>query len=499
MKRKWLLTLLVLVLGMGSAAAQEPATHNSVTAYLQTLLTEPVDSINLHVDRLIDSVGRQQPELQSKVAGIVFDYFSTSPVMGHEAVAVHIADEWFLNQRLKLESESLYPILYTFAEFNRSSLVGKDAPALQMQSIDSIPVEIRNLTTPLKVLFFYDTECSTCRKETPLLADLARNYHGTPLSLVAIYTQGDRTAWEAYVQEWFSGIDNPDVQLIHLWDPEAETGFHKKYAVLSTPMLFLLDEQNVIMGRGLDSEALTQMLGMENALVMQYKNLFDHVFGAFYPLTIENVEGIADALADRTKEDRKLYAEVMFNLYNYLRNSDNFAQQQGALYVAEKYIVTEPDEWSPEFLERTVYALAQARLNPAGQKATQLFLQKKCGKTVPMYNNKHWYTLVLFHLIDCHECQKEIAELQRLNPELYDLDIQVVLVYVGKDQENWKKFVRRQQPSRWTFLNDFKDQSNMRMLYDLDYVPHLYLLDRNGTVVAKDIRASELKDLLKLL
>ena len=501
MKRILVITAaaLLLVLGMRSAAAQESNTHTSVTAYLQTLLAEPVDSINLHVDRLIDSVGRQQPELQSKVAGIAFDYFSTSPVMGHEAVAVHIADEWFLNNRLKLENESLYPILYTFAEFNRSSLVGKDAPALQMQGIDSIPVQIRDITTPLKVLFFYDTECSTCRKETPLLADLARSYHGAPLTLIAIYTQSDRAAWEAYVREWFGDIDNPDVQVIHLWDPEAETGFHQKYAVLSTPMMFLLDEQNVIIGRGLDSEALAQMLGLQNAQVLQYKNLFDNIFGVFNPLTLDNVEGIADALAARAGDNRKLYVEVMLNLFNYLRNSDSFVQQQGALYVAEKYIAAEPDYWSPEFLERTVYALAKARLNPAGQKATQLYLQKKCGKTVPMYNNKHWYTLVFFHLIDCQQCQKELAEIKRLNPQLYDLDIQVVLVYVGKDQENWKKFVRRQQPIRWTFLNDFKDQSNMRMLYDLDYVPHLYLLDKNGIVVAKDIRTNELEALLQLL
>ena len=496
---KRILAIVLLLLGLGSAAAQESNTHASVTSYLQTLLAEPVDSINLAVDRLIDSVGRQQPELQSKVAGIVFDFFSTSPVMGHEAVAVHIADDWFLNQRLKLENESLYPLLYTFAEFNRSSLVGKDAPSLLMQSIDSLPVEIRDIASPLKVLFFYDTECSTCRKETPLLADLARNYHGEALTLFAIYTQSDRAAWEAYVQEWFGDIDNPDVQVIHLWDPEAETGFHKKYGVLSTPMTFLLDEQNVIIGRGLDSEALAQMLGTQNTLVLQYKNLFDNIFGSFNPLTIENVERIADALAERTKPDRKLYAEVILNLFNYLRRSDNYAQQQGALYVAEKYIAAEPDCWSPEFLERTVYALAQARLNPAGAKATQLYLQKKCGKTVPLYNNKHFYTLVFFHLIDCQQCQKELAALKKMSPDFYDLDIRVVLVYVGQDQDNWKQFVRKQQPSRWTFLNDFKNTSNMRMLYDLDYVPHLYLLDQNGLVVAKDIHASELHELLKLL
>ena len=496
-----ILASLILMLGLWTAAAQEPVptTHTSVTAYLQTLLTEPVDTINLRVDRLIDSVGRQQPELQATVAGIAFDYFTDSPVMGHEAVAVHIADNWFLNHRLKLENESLYPIIYTFAEFNRSSLVGAPAPSLQLQAIDSIPVEVRDAPSTYKVLFFYDTECSTCRREAPLLADLIRNYQGAPLTFFAIYTQDNRAAWEAFVAETFADIANPAVEVVHAWDPEAASGFHKKYGVLSTPMLFLLDSQNTIIGRGLDSDALAQLLQVQQTQTMQYRHLFDSIFNNFDPLSIENVEGIADAFADRTRTNPQLYAEVFLELFNYLRSSDNFAKQQGALYVAEKYIAAEPDHWSPEFLERTVYALAQARLNPVGSKATQLYLQKKCGKTVPMYNNKHWYTLVFFHLLDCQQCQREMAQLMAMNADFYDLDIRVVMVYVGQNQDAWKKYVRKQQPSRWTFLNDFKNTSNMRMLYDLDYVPHLYLLDQQGTVVAKDIRATELLELLPLL
>ena len=489
--------IIALLLGFWTANAQETfTTHSSVTNYLQTLLEKPVGAINQDVDRLIDSVGIQHPELQSKVAGIAFDFFTDSPVMGHEAVAVHIADNWFLNDRLKLENESLYPLIRTYVEFNRSSLVGCDAPALSLLTIDSLRVEVREAETPYKVLFFYDTECSTCRREAPLLADLARNYQGEPLTLFAIYTQSNRDAWEAYVREVFADIDNPAVTVVHLWDPEAETGYHQKYAVLSTPMLFLLDNQNSILGRRLDAEALAQMLDIENSQALQYKQLFDNVFNTFEPLTAEDVEGIIDTFAEKTHNNKRLFCEVLINLFNYLRTSDRFAKQQGALYLAEKYIAMEPDYWSPEFLDRTLHALAKAHLNQAGTKATQLYLQKKCGKTKPMINNKHWYTLIFFHLIDCEQCQREIAELQLLKPEMYDMDMQVVLVYVGEDQQKWKQFVRDQRPSRWTFLNDFKHTSNMRMLYDLEYVPHLYLLDAEGVIIAKDIHVSELKELL---
>ena len=491
-----ILLIFLAFLAFVTTRAQE---HASVTAYLQTLLEEPVDTIDLRVDRLIDSVGRQHPDLQSKVAGIAFDFFTASPIMGHEAVAIHIADNWFLNHRLKLENEALYPVIYIYDDFNRSSLIGCPAPELEMEDIHDIPVRVREAGSTYNVLFFYDTECSTCRREAPLLADLARNYHGESLTLFAIYTQGDRQAWEKYIQETFSGIDNPDVNVIHLWDPEAATGFHKKYAVLSTPMMFLTDSQNTIIGRGLDCEALARMLDIQNTQTLQYKRLLDNVFDQFKPLTYQHVEGIIDAFHERTASNPQMHTELFLQLYNYLRTSDSFPKQQGALYLAEKYIAADPDSWSPEFLNRTIHALAQAKLNPVGEYATNLVLQNKRGRAKLMIDGKHYCTLVLFHLIDCRQCQQEIAELKRLKPQLYDADIQVVLVYVGEDQENWRKFVRKEGLCRWQFLNDFAGTSQMRQLYDLEYVPHLYLLDEFGVVIAKDIRVSELKELLPLL
>lgn len=502
MRVRYFLAILLLSGSLSGAAAQDAQdtlrTHASVTAYLQSLIEQPVGAINRDVDRLIDSIGTQQPELQSKVAGIAFDFFTDSPVMGHEAVAVHIADNWFLNGRLKLENENLYPILYTYAEFNRSSLVGCDAPALLMEDAEGNPVDVRSVAAPYKILFFYDTECSTCRKEAPLLADLARNYHGEPITLFAIYTQSDRAAWEAYVKEVFSGIDSSDVTVVHLWDPEATSGYHKKYGVLSTPMLFLLDRQNIIIGRGLDSGALARMLGIENAHALQYRQLFDNVFGALKPLDITSVEGMIDAFADRTRENPPLYVEVFSHLFDYLRSSDEFPKQQGALYLAENYIVGEPGFWSDEYVDRIVPALAKARLNPAGARATDLKLRTKRGRLAYLLDGKQDYTLVLFHLIDCRQCQEEIKALKSLASELREAGIKVKLVYAGTQQDTWRKFVRS-VPCRWVCLQDFNDESNMRNLYDLEFVPHLYLLDAEGIIIAKDIRAIELKEMIPWL
>ena len=88
--------------------------------------------------------------------------------------------------------------------------------------------------------------------------------------------------------------------------------------------------------------------------------------------------------------------------------------------------------------------------------------------------------------------------LKSLAAELREAGVKVKLVYAGRERDSWRKFIRS-VPCRWLCLQDFRDESDMRTLYDLEYVPHLYLLDEDGTIIAKDIRAIELKELLPYL
>ena len=94
-------------------------------------------------------------------------------------------------------------------------------------------------------------------RQTPLLVSILKEYSGTaPLSFYAVYTQSDKAAWAKYAISHFGGIENPQVRVYNLWDPEGVSEFHKKYSVLSTPSLLLLDADNRIIGRRLDAAAL---------------------------------------------------------------------------------------------------------------------------------------------------------------------------------------------------------------------------------------------------
>lgn len=493
------LSVLIFSFIVSSALAQDTAkVYSGVTQYFRSLMTDPVDTIIARVDTLIEKTAVQGAEAQSSVAGLAFDFFNNSPLMGQEAVAVHIADNYFLNKRLKWSDESTFPNLYAFAEFNRSSLVGMPASELRMEGIDSLWVSMRNYSSPYKLLYFYEPQCATCRKETPALKSFAENYHGPHIAIFAIYTQSDRESWNRYVAENFASVDNPDVTFIHLWDPEMESDFQKKYGVLTTPAMFLLDDQNRITGRKLDCKALSDMLAFKSVEGNQYKLLFDRIFESLRPLDFNDAGIVAEAVAKKTKRDSSLFRETVYNLYQYFRNSEEAELQEGAMYVAEHFIAGCPEYWSKEYVREVIHQVQMAKVNQIGDYAPDLLLSDRKGRVKHLLDCKLEYHLILFHLVNCKECMQEIEQLKRMNYDLSDSGISVTLVYVGIDYDGWKAFTKK-VPVHWRCLWDADGKSGMNELYDIEEVPRAFLLDGSDRIIGKHFKMNALKDIIQIL
>src|SRR5574344_1492048 len=125
MFRRTIISLLIFIsAGVGVIVAQDTTAGHQyahVTEYFDSLTYQPVDTVIARINELIAAT--DDPNTQSMIAGLAFDYYYRSPIMGQEAVAVYIADNYFLNKKLKWSDDNSYPLLFTFAEFNRTSLI----------------------------------------------------------------------------------------------------------------------------------------------------------------------------------------------------------------------------------------------------------------------------------------------------------------------------------------------------------------------------------------
>ncbi len=205
--------------------------------------------------------------LRQRIALKAYDFYITSHLMGDEAVAIHIFDEWFASGKVKMLSDVDLMNARVFADFNRSSLLGCAAPRLTLQNMGG-GLESAPRDGKVSLLFFYDTACTKCKVETILMKQLLRGGEYA-FDLFAVYTGTSRTEWEEFIKKNY-GFETPLVNVHHLWDPELSSDFQRLYGVLQTPRIFLVAPDGEIIGRGLDTEALIKLLPYASMLQTLY-------------------------------------------------------------------------------------------------------------------------------------------------------------------------------------------------------------------------------------
>lgn len=410
------------------------------------------------------------------VAMKIYEHYLNSKVMGSETVAIHVLDEWFFSGKIKMYNDIDLLNAKVYADFNRQSLIGMNAPQLTLLTRDN---ESRDLFSEApgayQILYFYDASCAKCKYETPRMVSLLAEGK-YPVEVIAVYVGDNTQAWDEYVAKYFSA---GDVQITHLWDPEVDSDFQRKYGVLQTPRMLLIAPDGTIVGRGLDTEAL-ELLLEASFPEFQYgspesEQLFDRLLGP--DPTSHEISEIADMLVAATldKGDVLMFKQLAGDYLYYLAPKSKQAYRYGLNMHIDKYILGRPDIWNTEDDRLKVVGFAQImhdliNKTPAGEKivpikvkGTLLSKGKEKVKKMKLSKMTGNDNIIIFHTTGCPVCAAEIAEARRLS-EAYDR-INFLLVNVDE--------VMASSPSKAAELFD---------AFDLSVLPHIVWTDENNVV-----------------
>lgn len=468
--------------------------YKSVGEYLESLDGQPVSVIESKVDRLIGAAG--DSSAMAKTAALCYDRYLRSPIMGYESVSLHIADNYFLNRKLAWPVEGGLTMLELFAEFNRNSMIGCRAPALAATDPDGRTVTIPDSKAVYKAIYFYDTQCTQCKVQTPLLKRYLKSYSGEPLVFYAFNTQADSSSWLAAAAA-FDSLKGPQTEIVNAWDPNDSCDFHRLYGVLSTPQLYLVDRQNAIVGRHLDATALEQLLSSLQAQSKQEEAFFDQYFSSIGD-SDEDMNKSIDDFYIRTAGDSTLFCNTFYDLYRYLKSRNYYSEQCGAVYLAEKYIIGKPEMWPQDIVQQCTEAVSLFRRNPLGETPSDLFLQDARGRNRRMLENDGKSAVLFFYDLDCPVCKAATEEMKSMRRLMRKKGVKVVSIYIGSDAARFKK-ESRSLPFSWTKLWDGNGYSQMHDKYNLSALPAIYLLDKDKKVIAKEINPINLKRLIEKL
>lgn len=235
--------------------------------YYEAMIYEAMPNKLQECDFLIESC--KDSLVRQWVATRIFQhYMDDPPLMGEEAVAVYVHDKWFASGKVAFADDWMAFSAQLFVDFNRASLLGMKAPALSLlPPMGSEMVKVPAKGTP-SVLYFYDASCSKCKATSIMLPHVLESVT-FPVVLFMIYTGQDGDEWAEF-RAGFK-VANPNIRIVHAWDPEIESDYQKKYGVLTTPKMFLIGADGKIEGRRLEVESLAQLLGIYESVLENNK------------------------------------------------------------------------------------------------------------------------------------------------------------------------------------------------------------------------------------
>jgi peroxiredoxin/predicted CopG family antitoxin len=225
----------------------------AIDNYFKNMVLQIPDSLIRAVD-LVLSKAESDSAMMRFLTAHIFNTYISSKIMGMENVVVHIIDNYYLAGKAPTKDEDFVKKIIEYADHRRETLIGKQGSDLKMETVNGGAESLYDIDAPYILVCFYESSCDHCRQEIPKIYNVFQSFKDKGLAGFCVYTQRDKNEWTKFISE------HRLTDWINVWDPKNENNFRYAYSVYSVPQVYVLDKNRKIVGRGLESISLSQLL-----------------------------------------------------------------------------------------------------------------------------------------------------------------------------------------------------------------------------------------------
>lgn len=176
---------------------------------------------------------------------------------------------------------------------------------------------------------------------------------------------------------------------------------------------------------------------------------------------------------------------------NFINIDSDFATYDALAQRFEKENPTSPHA------KALIGRVARIKGVMVGAQAPEISLNDTTGTPVPLSSLRGKYVLLDFWASWCGPCRMENPNVVRMYNKYKDKGFAIYSVSLDQTKGNWTKAIRNDNLT-WTHVSDLKFwQSAAAQQYGVQAIPATFLLDKEGKIIAKNLRGEALEQKLE--
>jgi thiol-disulfide isomerase/thioredoxin len=230
-----------------------PIYQEKINEYLDKLYAPQADTLKRALNLIISKAKKNQETYKYAVWVSVLK-FQNPEIMGLDEVFVHLNDKYFASGEMNFWANAqMRKNLSDHADRLRKSLIGQKGANLIMQDLNLKPRALYDIRKKYTVLYIFDPDCGSCKKETPKLVDFYTRKK-FDVEVYAVSADTSMVKMRNYIKEM-------NMRWITVNGPRTYVGpYQDLYDASTTPTLYVLDNQKKIIGKKIPAEKLEDFL-----------------------------------------------------------------------------------------------------------------------------------------------------------------------------------------------------------------------------------------------
>ena len=261
---------------------------------------------------------------------------------------------------------------------------------------------------------------------------------------------------------------------------------------------FLPENKDVTIVVDIDDPTATNVTASDaqallNTFNTQMRQKFDELYPAYLEAQNNNDESASDSIAQSIIDELNNYK------FNFIKNnSNNFAShyilndmKQDCSLDTLKTLVSSFGDTKSIYLDAINEYIDKQEKLEIGQPFIDFTLKTILGEDVKLSDivSANKLTLVDFWASWCNPCRKENPNVVAAYNKYHKAGFEVLGVSVDQDDAEWIKAVK-DDGLLWTQVRDADNSASD--IYSIYYIPSNFLIDQNGTIIAKGLRGEDL-------